>query len=313
MADTEDGASAASAKGHSDARERHWSEIEPELRPYVDRSLARHAWRSSAIRARNAARWREARAQPLERLDAEALLARTEARILAFWRGDRDEDAAPASWPLNDAQRAAIRRAALQGPARRGRPPTRRQANMATCSTSSAVARARRRCPITDLDLVFFDTTSLFFTGDGGETLGQYGKSKDHRSECKQMVLGMVIDGDAIPVCSEMWPGNTTDVTTLDRVAGRLQRRFGVRRVCLVADAGMISKKMIAAVEARGWQYILGARLRRTKEVRDIVLSDSAPFETIEVTRQRDDPMKLQVKEGTARRAVRRYLGIAYQ
>ena len=57
---------------------------------------------------------------------------------------------------------------------------------------------------------MFFDTTSLFFTGDGGETLGQYGKSKDHRSDCKQMVLGMVIDGDGIPVASEMWPGNTT-------------------------------------------------------------------------------------------------------
>ena len=111
---------------------------------------------------------------------------------------------------------------------------------------------ARRRDLFTDLDLVFFDTTSLFFTGNGGETLGQYGKSKDHRSDCKQMVLGMVIDGDGIPVCSEMWPGNTADVTTLDRVAERLQRRFGVRRVCLVTDAGMISKKMIAAVEARG-------------------------------------------------------------
>ena len=47
----------------------------------------------------------------------------------------------------------------------------------------------------------------------------------------------MVIDGDGIPVCSEMWPGNTTDVTTLDQVAQRLQSRFGVRRVCLVADA----------------------------------------------------------------------------
>ena len=112
---------------------------------------------------------------------------------------------------------------------------------------------ARRRDLFTSLDLVFFDTTSLFFTGNGGDTLGQYGKSKDHRSDCKQMVLGMVIDGDGIPVCSEMWPGNTTDVTTLDQVAQRLQSRFGVRRVCLVADAGMISKKMIAAVEARGW------------------------------------------------------------
>ena len=112
---------------------------------------------------------------------------------------------------------------------------------------------ARRRDLFSALDLVFFDTTSLFFTGNGGDTLGQYGKSKDHRSDCKQMVLGMVIDGDGIPVCSEMWPGNTTDVTTLDQVAQRLQSRFGVRRVCLVADAGMISKKMIAAVEARGW------------------------------------------------------------
>ena len=158
---------------------------------------------------------------------------------------------------------------------------------------------ARRRDLFTALDLVFFDTTSLFFTGNGGDTLGQYGKSKDRRNDCKQMVLGMVIDGDGIPVCSEMWPGNTTDVTTLDRVAERLQRRFGVRRVCLVADAGMISKKMIAAVEARGWLYILGARLRRTKEVRDVVLSDTAPFETVEVERQRPDPMQLQVKEVT--------------
>ena len=160
---------------------------------------------------------------------------------------------------------------------------------------------ARRRDLFSALDLVFFDTTSLFFTGNGGDTLGQYGKSKDHRSDCKQMVLGMVIDGDGIPVCSEMWPGNTTDVTTLDRVAERLQCRFGVRRVCLVADAGMISKKMIAAVEARGWQFILGARLRRTKEVRDVVLSDTGAFETIEVERQRPDPMELQVKEVTVK------------
>ena len=158
---------------------------------------------------------------------------------------------------------------------------------------------ARRRDLFSDLDLVFFDTTSVFFTGEGGETLGQYGKSKDRRSDCKQMVLGMVIDGDGIPVCSEMWPGNTADVTTLDRVAERLQRRFGVRRVCLVADAGMISKKMIAAVEARGWLYILGARLRRTTEVRDVVLNDTAPFDTVEVERQRPDPMELQVKEVT--------------
>ena len=157
----------------------------------------------------------------------------------------------------------------------------------------------RRRDLFTDLDLVFFDTTSLHFTGEGGESLGRHGKSKDRRGDCRQMVLGMVLDGDGMPVCSEMWPGNTADVTTLDLVAARLQKRFGVRSVCLVADAGMISGDMIAAVEARGWQYILGARPRRTKEIRDTVLADNSPFETVEVVRQRPDPMELEVKEVT--------------
>ena len=72
--------------------------------------------------------------------------------------------------------------------------------------------------------------------------------------------------------------------------------------MCLVVDAGMISKKMIAAVEARGWFYILGARLRRTKEVRDVVLSDTGAFDTVEVARQRPDPMELQVNEVTGQR-----------
>ena len=157
----------------------------------------------------------------------------------------------------------------------------------------------RRRDLSGNLDLVFFDTTSLYFTGLGGETLGRYGKSKDGRSDCRQMVLGMVIDGDGIPVASHMWPGNTADVTTLDLVAERLQARFGVGRVCLVADAGMISKRQVAAVEARGWDCILGARLRGTREVRDTVLGDSGPFETVEAERRRPDPMELHVKEVT--------------
>ena len=97
----------------ADLREHYWEEIEPELRPDVDRSLAPHARRRCALEARNAARWRSLRSEPLLRLGGDALLARTEARILAFWRGDRDEDAPPAVWPLNDAQRDAVRGAAV--------------------------------------------------------------------------------------------------------------------------------------------------------------------------------------------------------
>ena len=53
------------------------------------------------------------------------------------------------------------------------------------------------------------DTTSLYFEGAGG--------SKDHRPDLRQMILAVLIDGDGRPVCSEMWPGNTADVTTLIR------------------------------------------------------------------------------------------------
>jgi DDE family transposase len=120
---------------------------------------------------------------------------------------------------------------------------------------------ARRRDLFSTLDLVFFDTTSIYFEGDGGKTLGAHGTSHDHRPDLKQMVVGAVLDGAGHPVCCELWPGNTCDVTSLVPVTERLQHRFGVREVCVVADRGMISQDTVDELEARGWRYILGARL----------------------------------------------------
>ena len=73
----------------------------------------------------------------------------------------------------------------------------------------------RTRDLFSSLDLVFFDTTSIYFEGEGGQTLGKRGHNKDHRPDLKQMVVGAVIDGDGRPICCELWPGNTADVTTL--------------------------------------------------------------------------------------------------
>ena len=157
---------------------------------------------------------------------------------------------------------------------------------------------ARHRDLFTELDLVFFDTTSLYFTGQGGEAIGRHGRSKDRRPDCRQMVLGLVLTQDGRPVCSEMWPGNIADVTALEAVAQRLQHRFGIRSVCLVADRGMISKRTMAAIEARGWFYILGARPRATKEVREEVLMDGGAMTGITVARAHDpEPLTLEIKE----------------
>ena len=160
---------------------------------------------------------------------------------------------------------------------------------------------ARRRTLFSQDALVFFDTSSVFFTGEGGATLGAHGKSKDRRPDCKQLVLGMVLDRDGWPVCSEVWAGDTADVTTLARVAQRLRERFGMLRVCVVADAGMISRKVIRKLEGMGWEYILGTSLRRTVEVKNQVLEDNKPFRAVawESGRQKQEgEPKLEVKEG---------------
>ena len=93
---------------------------------------------------------------------------------------------------------------------------------------------ARRRDLFSELTVVFMDTTSLSFVGAGGETLGRRGHSKDHRPELMQMILGVVIDAEGRPVCTEMWPGNTADVSVLlpvvDRLRDALRHRPGLRR-----------------------------------------------------------------------------------
>jgi transposase len=155
-----------------------------------------------------------------------------------------------------------------------------------------------RRDLFTDLEVVFFDTTSLYFEGQGGDALGQHGHSKDHRPDLHQMVVGAVLDGNGRPISCELWPGNTADVTTLIPIVDRLLQRFHIRHVCIVADRGMISKDTIADLEQQGWPYILGVRMRKQVEVRDQVLSDKGRFRVVHGSRQKStDPAPLKVKD----------------
>lgn len=156
---------------------------------------------------------------------------------------------------------------------------------------------ARGRDLFTEVEIVFFDTTSLYFEGHGGD-LGQYGHSKDHRPDERQLVVGAVLDGEGRPICCELWPGNTADVTTLIPIVDRLWRRFRIRKVCIVADRGMIAQNTIDDLEQQGWPYILGARMRRQKEVREQVLNDKRRFHVVHDARKSStDPAPLKVKD----------------
>src|SRR4029077_7384126 len=165
---------------------------------------------------------------------------------------------------------------------------------------------ARRRDLFSELSVVFFDTTSLSFTGAGGARLGKRGSWRDHRPDLMQMIVGVVIDAAGRPVCSEMWPGNTADVTVLVPVIDRLRSRFAIGRVCVVADRGMISAATMAALEERGLEYLLGARERTDKVVRTIVLKDERAFTPLCIRRAGGEETQLFVKEVKAKR--RRYI-----
>lgn len=155
-----------------------------------------------------------------------------------------------------------------------------------------------RRDLFTGLDLVFFDTTSIYFEGSGGAYIGQKGHSKDHRPDLNQMVVGAVIDNRGKPVCCEMWPGNTADVKTLIPVIDRVRSRFYVGQFCIIADRGMISAENVKELEQREIPYIFGARMRKVKEIREEVLSHPGRYREVRSEGVLSkDPSPLKVKE----------------
>lgn len=140
-----------------------------------------------------------------------------------------------------------------------------------------------------ELDLVFFDTTSTYFEGTSLRGWAKLGKSKDHRPDHLQLVIGVVMRKDGFPVCCEIWPGNTSDMKTLKPVVEALRKRFAIRKVVLVCDRGMVSAKNLADLEAAGFEYIVGMKMRNLREVRDEVLGRAGRYQEVSE--------KLQVKE----------------
>ena len=157
-----------------------------------------------------------------------------------------------------------------------------------------------RRDLFTEVDLVFFDTTSLYFEGRGGESIGKRGHNKDHRPDLYQMVVGMALDVEGRPICCEMWPGNTADVKTLTPIVKRMRERFRLREITVVADRGMVSQATLEAFEKSDppVRYIVGVRMRRQKEVNTSVLGSRARwFESVPERSNAKDPAPLKVKE----------------
>lgn len=131
------------------------------------------------------------------------------------------------------------------------------------------------------LDLVFFDTTTLYFEGLGPEGLAKLGKSKDYRFDHPQVVVGVVMRRDGLPIACEIWPGNTADVTRLTVVANILKKRFAIDKVVVVCDRGMVSRKSLEELTTLGFEYIVGMKMRGFFEVREQVLARAGRYRVV--------------------------------
>jgi transposase len=140
-----------------------------------------------------------------------------------------------------------------------------------------------------DVDLVFYDTTSVHFEIDEEDSrLRRRGYSKEGRSDAPQVIVGLAVTRDGYPVRSWVFPGNTTDVTTLEDVKNDL-RGWRLNRCIFVTDAGLVSEENLARLRRGGGRYIVAMPWRKGTEVVEKVLSHPGRFQDV-----RDN---LQVKE----------------
>jgi hypothetical protein len=151
------------------------------------------------------------------------------------------------------------------------------------------------------LDVVFIDTTSLYVYRDTETDWRKRGYSRDRRPDLPQFVLCVAVNASGWPIAWEIFPGNTADQKALEQVVAVLRQRFRIRQVTVVADRGMISRDTLTLLtehDQAPFDYVLGCRMRRQKEVSEEVLARAGRYQAVAAN--------LEVKE--VRLGVRRYV-----
>jgi transposase len=118
-----------------------------------------------------------------------------------------------------------------------------------------------------EYELLLYDVTSTYFEGQAaGNPLARRGYSRDHRADCKQVCIGLVVTRDGIPLGYEVFAGNRTDVTTVEEIVTTMERRYGQAHRVWVMDRGMVSAENIAWLQSSQRQYLIGTSKSELKK-----------------------------------------------
>ncbi len=119
-----------------------------------------------------------------------------------------------------------------------------------------------------ECDVILYDLTTLRFesTREDLDNLRRFGYSKEKRSDCTQVVFGLLVDREGMPLGFDVYPGNTFEGKTIPSVMEKLKKKFKIRRFILVGDRGLFSNENLQSVKAKGDEFIVGLKLGLLKD-----------------------------------------------
>lgn len=131
------------------------------------------------------------------------------------------------------------------------------------------------------VDVMMFDTTNLSYWGDSENDLLKYGHSKNKRFDLRQLVIGIIMNKDGVPLGHEVWPGNKSDIPAFKEITEKIKKRYEIDKIILVCDRGMVSESNIQYLEENNYEYILGIKMRSLNGRRKKILFNNDNFESM--------------------------------
>ncbi len=118
-----------------------------------------------------------------------------------------------------------------------------------------------------EFDVLLYDLTSTYVEGAAEENpLMRRGYSRDHRPDCEQLVLALIVNPDGFPFSYELFDGNRADVTTVEAILRTVERKYGKARRVWIFDRGVVSEENLAAIRKRGGEYLVGMTRSKLKQ-----------------------------------------------
>jgi transposase len=126
-----------------------------------------------------------------------------------------------------------------------------------------------------EFDVLLYDLTSSYVEGAAERNpMMRRGYSRDHRADCEQMVIALIVNSEGFPFSYETFDGNRADVSTMETILRMVERKYGKARRIWVMDRGIVSEENLAAIRKRGGQYLVGTPRSQMKQFEEELLKD---------------------------------------